>query len=210
MVIFFGMIGGGMGNKGLFLTGTACLGLGCWVLYENRNRMIFWENVKTRLGKDPALRGDTELKIRLLERFLLTRTPESSRACLGLVARSLGLDPDQPEAKRVMLRVARQMVDQDRVAVLTYPDGVAALAPHPDLTSSESVDWWLAVGRSIKVIVVVFIALIWILSPIDLIPDQIPIIGVVDDVIIGLLGASAVRQGFISRRRDKGALSALD
>ena len=65
-------------------------------------------------------------------------------------------------------------------------------------------------GRIIKLIVVLFIALIWVISPIDLVPDAMPIVGVIDDAIIALLGAGVVRQGFSLRRRGQGALAVLD
>ncbi|MEP4076995.1 YkvA family protein [Haloferula sp.] len=210
VVVVFGMMGDAMAKPGFFLLGMILLALGCWVLYEDRERAIFWERVGQRLGDDPALRGDTELKIRLLKQFLVTRTPESSRACCGLISRTLGVDPDEPDAKQVTLRVVRQMIEQDRVAVLTYPDGIAALAPHPDLSNTNNSDIWSAVGRSIKLLVVALIALIWVLSPVDLIPDQIPLLGVIDDVLVALLGAGAIRQGFVGWRKSQGVLTHLD
>lgn len=210
LVMVFGLMRAGMDRPGYFLGGLALLALGCWFLFENRTKVVFWEAVQERLGNDPALRGDTELKIRFLHRFLVTRTPESGRACCGLVARALGIDPEDPEVRNVTVRVARQMIDEDKLAVLTYPDGVATLVPHPDLTASSESDGWTMVGRSVKVLIVGLVSLAWVLSPIDLIPDSIPIVGVIDDALIAILGASAVSQRFRLRRPKKETLAELD
>ncbi len=87
---------------------------------------------------------------------------------------------------------------------MVYQDGLAELSDHggvKGLTLSRSLflaqegdDAWSAIARWPKVIVVILIATLWVLSPVDLIPDATPIIGVVDDVMVALLGFSMIRR----------------
>jgi len=44
------------------------------------------------------------------------------------------------------------------------------------------------------VLIVLLIATLWILSPIDLIPDAVPVFGVIDDITVALLGFSMIRR----------------
>jgi hypothetical protein len=57
---------------------------------------------------------------------------------------------------------------------------------------------FVTVARSV---VVAVIALIWVISPVDLVPDSLPIIGVLDDVLVGWLGISQ----FVNSRKQNNA-----
>lgn len=54
-------------------------------------------------------------------------------------------------------------------------------------TNGGKVKEGLTMGHTILVIVAIILALIYIVSPVDIIPDIIPVIGWVDDAIVALL-----------------------
>jgi len=75
----------------------------------------------------------------------------------------------------------------------------------PDLKRFETTNELAAICRWPRNCVVLFVALVWIVSPIDIIPDFMPL-GVVDDAVIAYLGFSPFAQQIISsfRRRERG------
>ena len=55
----------------------------------------------------------------------------------------------------------------------------------------------------IRKIIITGIAIIWLISPIDLFPDSIPVLGAIDDALIALVGAGQW-VGTIKRRKIPG------
>lgn len=53
--------------------------------------------------------------------------------------------------------------------------------------------------RGVSVFVILVLAAIYILSPVGLVPDAVPVIGWIDDVAVGL-GAVALALGSASRK----------
>lgn len=177
-----------------FCAGLVLLGAGIAVLSRNFRLEIFWEEVRKRLAGDEAVRGDLELKIRLLRKLEKERRPLGAEDCIGCVARAMAMDETNPLVRDATIRVARQMVYQDNLADLSDHRGAKALTLSRSLfLAGEGDDAWSAIARWPKVIVVILITTLWVLSPVDLIPDATPIIGVVDDVMVALLGFSMMR-----------------
>ncbi len=50
-------------------------------------------------------------------------------------------------------------------------------------------------------IVVVIVAIIYVISPIDVVPDLIPFVGYLDDVIVGLVGLKNAVSIFIGNQQ---------
>ena len=49
-------------------------------------------------------------------------------------------------------------------------------------------------------IIIFFLSLLYIVSPIDLIPDFIPIVGWVDDLVVGIVGVLPMFREFMRKR----------
>ena len=62
------------------------------------------------------------------------------------------------------------------------------LAPYAALFRIESLFDEIAVW--IRKIIITGIAFLWLISPIDLFPDSIPVLGAIDDALITLVGAA--------------------
>ena len=67
----------------------------------------------------------------------------------------------------------------------------AALTPAPSLFVSDSLLTMLAVWPRVALTVVV--ALLWLVLPIDGIPDAIPYVGMLDDAFVAIISAITLR-----------------
>ena len=108
------------------------------------------------------------------------------------------------------MRVAKQMVYQDSLAEISDHGGTKALSLNPALFAAvDGDDPWSYIARMPKVLIVLLIATLWILSPIDLIPDALPVFGVLDDISVALLGFSMIRRRLPHQDRKPGELPRL-
>ncbi len=187
-------------NHTAFLLGLASFAGGLWLQYENPEQRRFWTHIRDRLAGDPQVRGDLELKLRLLARMRALERPLREEECLGVIARALGRGTDEPLVREATVRVVRQLVEQDALAsVHTSPTG-RVLASDACLADAAEADAFSLVAGIPKAIVIGLVVVVWILSPIDLIPDATPIFGSVDDVAVFFLGTRAILHSFRKRR----------
>jgi len=52
----------------------------------------------------------------------------------------------------------------------------------------------------IRKIILTTVAVVWLISPIDLLPDSVPVLGAIDDALITLVGAAQWLDTFKRRR----------
>lgn len=195
LAIFWALSQNNIQQPGWFYGGLAAMAAGITVLKRNFRLETFWHEVRKRLAGDRALRGDLELKIRLLRKMEELGRPLPPDECLGCVAKALALDESDPQVHTTTMRVAKQMVYQDSLAEISDHSGTKALSLNPALFAAEDGDdAWSQIARMPKVLIVLLIATLWILSPIDLIPDAVPVFGVIDDITVALLGFSMIRR----------------
>ena len=62
------------------------------------------------------------------------------------------------------------------------------LIPCSDILTVDSLFDEISVWM--RKIIITGIAVIWLISPIDLFPDSVPVLGVIDDALISLIGAA--------------------
>lgn len=154
---------------------------------ERKNR--FWNRVAEALRRaGPRPRMDMSIKTSLL-RLMGEEKAVSEKQIRGLVAAKLNCRSDDPRLSPVCARIADQLASQDGLAesrdgnqgwrfVLTLPE--------------ESADFYTVCARVVRIIVTLGFCIIYILSPIDLIPDATPVFGVVDDMLLGAVGLLSV------------------
>lgn len=202
VALVWGSLSPAITSDGYFWSGVTAFLLGMSILRRNHPKVVFWTNVRETLQGDRQARGDLEMKTRLLKRLRDGVRPLESRDCEGVVARGLKLDSDDPEVRPLMLRVVNQMVHQDRLArIVSTPRGYA-LALNPELLLREedrardvATQGVEIVGNAVRLGIVVGFALLWILSPVDLIPDSIPVVGPIDDALVAVLATLSQVRG---------------
>ena len=175
------------------------MGTAMWLQYNDWLERHFWGQVYARLEGDKHVRGDIELKIRLLQRMRREDRPLSEQEAIESVARALGQDSYSPEVSATLNRVARQMVKADSLAELRDTGYGKFIAISPELLTPGE-DGFSRIARTPKRIVVFEIALLWVLSPIDLILEALPVVGELDDVAVALLAARAMTEQRRKRR----------
>ncbi len=148
----------------------------------------FWEQVAekfSRSGPRPAM--DMKIKIALLRELHLHGALGANRI-RGIVAGLLGQPSNSPALAPVCDRITDQLVNHDHIAesrdgrdgwrcVLALPDG--------------GQDFFSACARTVRVIVILSFCVVYILSPVDFIPDAAPVLGVADDMVLGTIGLLA-------------------
>ncbi len=193
------LLSDGFGARGWFFGGLACFALSLRMQYAPPDHRDFWEQVKQKWSGDEHVRGDLELKQRVLQLMTLEGRPLTEAQCLGRVARALGKSPHDEEARVCTHRIVGQLVREDGLCQLVHGASGRLLMIENGIGDSAP-DIFSRIAIVPKLAVAGFIALVWILSPIDLIPDATPVVGTLDDVAAGLV---VVGMAFRSRSRKR-------
>ena len=97
-------------------------------------------------------------------------------------------DPDFISIRGIAQAISHRLVREHRILELYGDERGFFLVPYPGILKIESLFDEIAVW--IRKIIITGIAVIWLISPIDLFPDSIPVIGAIDDALITLVGAA--------------------
>jgi hypothetical protein len=84
--------------------------------------------------------------------------------------------------------ISHRLVREHRILELHGDERGFFLVPYPAIFKIESLFDEIAVW--IRKIIITGIAIVWLISPIDLLPDSIPVLGAIDDALIALIGAA--------------------
>lgn len=193
-------------RPGTLLLGLLALAVALWLQHDDTGTRQHWTRLLARCEHDRALRGDLELKLRLLDRMRLEDRPLSEGECLGIVATALACEPEDERSRAALARVASQLVRHDGLGELySGPEG-KALALRPN---RQAPDAFAHLAHFPKLIVILLITVVWILSPIDLIPDSTPFFGNLDDIAAALLSALVLWRHSRQPARSSAGKSAL-
>ena len=109
---------------------------------------------------------------------------------LAVVQREYGKqdDVDSLAIRGIAQAISHRLVREHRILELYGDERGFFLIPSPAILKVDSLFGEIAVW--IRKIIITGIAVIWLISPIDLFPDSIPVLGAVDDVLISLIGAA--------------------
>jgi len=95
---------------------------------------------------------------------------------------------DSPAVRGIGQAISHRLVREHRILELHGDERGFFLIPYPAIFKIESLFDEIAVW--IRKIIITAIAVIWLISPIDLFPDSVPVLGAIDDALIALLGAA--------------------
>lgn len=193
------LISGGPDVKWV-VAGLACVGFALRLQYSPPEHRHYWSVVHRAWDVGTShIRGDLELKRILLKEIVERRLPLTERRCLSLVRQGLAKAHDDSDVLVCATRVVDQLVHEDGLCVVISDSGRKALVPLQSLMDHEQNDVFARVAQVPKFAVVLAITILWVLSPVDLIPDNIPIVGPLDDV--GAVVATAAMIVRSKRRR---------
>jgi len=156
--------------------------------FSNYGNIIGQQNVLSRLhAVDDRLEYKCSLRIAkraVVDGFI------TEDGVLAIVQREYGkqYELNAPTAGGIAQAISHRLVREHRILELYGDERGFFLAPYPAIFKIESLFDEIAVW--IRKIIITGIAFIWLISPIDLFPDSIPILGAIDDALITLVGAA--------------------
>ena len=172
----------------LFGLGFIAMLAGIALQFSKYGNIIGQQNVLSRLhAVDDRLEFKCSLRIAkraVVDGFI------TEDGILAIVQREYGkqYDLDSPTAGGIAQVISHRLVREHRILELYGDERGFFLAPYPAIFKIESLFDEIAVW--IRKIIITSIAIIWLISPIDLFPDSIPILGAIDDALITLVGAA--------------------
>ncbi|MDR1744991.1 MAG: DUF1232 domain-containing protein [Planctomycetota bacterium] len=164
----------------------------------DRHAARFWNQVAEKFSRSGPRPGmDMKIKIAIL-RELDARGALGANQIRGIVAGQLDQPSNSPALVSICDRITDQLVNHDRIVESRDgPRGWHCVLALP----GEEPDFFSACARTVRVIVTLSFCVVYILSPVDFVPDAVPIFGVADDMVLGSIGLlAAVRTVYGSGR----------
>jgi len=172
----------------LFGLGFIAMLAGIALQFSNYGNIIGQQNVLSRLHTvDDRL--EFKCSLRIAKRAVVDGFVTED-GVLAIVQREYGkqYELNAPTAGGIAQAISHRLVREHRILELYGDERGFFLAPYPAIFKIESLFDEIAVW--IRKIIITGIALVWLISPIDLFPDSIPILGAIDDALITLVGAA--------------------
>jgi hypothetical protein len=170
-----------------FGLGFVAMLAGIALQFSKYGDIIGQQNVLSRLQ---AVEDRLELRCSLR---IAKRTVEdgfiTEDGVLAIVQRAYSkqFDLDPLAVRGIAQAISHRLVREHRILELRGDERGFFLIPYEALFKIESLFDEISVW--IRKIIITGIAIIWIISPIDLFPDSVPVLGAIDDALIALVGA---------------------
>lgn len=181
-----------------FGLGFVAMLAGIALQFSKYGDIIGQQNVLSRLqAVDDRLELRCSLRIakRTVEDGFITED-----GVLAIVQRAYSkqFDLDPLAVRGIAQAISHRLVREHRILELRGDERGFFLIPYEALFKIESLFDEISVW--IRKIIITGIAIIWIISPIDLFPDSVPVLGAIDDALIALVGAGQWL-GTVKRRK---------
>lgn len=181
-----------------FGLGFIALLVGIILQFNKYGDILGQQNILRRLhAVDDRLEFKCSLRIakRTVEDGFITED-----GVLAVVQREYGKQSelDSLTVRGIAQAISHRLVREHRILELYGDERGFFLIPYPEILTVESLFDEIAVW--IRKIIITGIAVIWLISPIDLFPDSVPVLGAIDDVLISLVGAAQWLDTFKRRK----------
>lgn len=170
-----------------FAGGIVLLAAGLTLQFCRYDRCVYYENIVERLRFHE--RAVTPAFVRVVMRImaeLFSGGEMSQKHFDDMVRRHLGDSGE--EAEKIVQEMRRRMVADYNLLTCTENSRGCFLRADEKLFFSESNSLLVSITVAPRIVVTFCFALLWIASPIDILPDSLPLVGVLDDVAVAILG----------------------
>ena len=166
---------------------------GLTLQYCRYDRIIYYENVTRRLVAE----GGDKMMLNLISKIMVQleeRKSITEKNLLVLVRdeyQKIGNYTDV-EYRMIATEIIQQMIYKfNFIAIRNDINGLVAVA-NPALWDNDH----LLTGITVipRMIIIALLMIGWMLSPIDLIPDSIPLVGALDDIAVALISSMVLKR----------------
>ena len=196
---FFAVFAGRGSAPDWLLGGTICLLAGMGLQFCRCDRIVYYENVVDRLSAAPcdesALRAILRIAAQGREDGRVSE--EGVRRIVKSEYGSLG-NFSAAEFGCIASELTGRILYEYRIMHLSGGADGVFLIPAPNLCRCETLLGGLSVWP--RVIFTLLAAVVWVLLPVDLIPDSIPFDGALDDVTVTILSGIVLRNAMENSR----------
>ncbi|MEJ2166826.1 MAG: DUF1232 domain-containing protein [Desulfobacterales bacterium] len=171
-----------------FGLGATAMLAGIVLQFSKYGNIVSQQNVLNRLhAVDDRLEYKCSLRIakRTIEDGFITED-----GVLSVVQREYGkqIELNSSAIRDIAQAMSHRLVREHRILELYGDERGFFLIPCESILKVESLFDEIAVW--IRKIIITAIAVVWLVSPIDLFPDSVPVLGAIDDALISLVGAA--------------------
>ena len=198
-VELFAVFSTGAVPSGFLIGGALCLFAGMGLQFSRCDRTIYYGNVVDRLAAGPcdeaALRSI--LRIAAMGREDGRVSEDSVRRIVKSEYAAFG-EFSPAELHGIAAELTGRILGEYRIMRLDGSGEGLFLIPEERLSHCDTLLGGLAVWP--RVILTVAVAVVWVLLPVDLIPDSIPFLGTLDDATVTILSSIVLRNALGNRR----------
>ncbi len=162
-------------------------------MFSRYDRISYYENILKRLHRSQTL-GAEELRAVLLVMEQLERKKRLSDGNFRQIVKDC-YTADRPynetELNLISGEVAKRMIHNHNLVSLRNDGEGIFLFPDPLLFYDDNL--LRSVATIPRIVFVGLFALLWVLMPVDLIPDALPLVGTLDDIAVMILSGVVIQ-----------------
>ncbi len=185
-----------------FLAGLVLCSVGMVLQFHDMTPEVVDRNILERL-RNVTDEAERRCSIRVLKK-VYEEGKVAPQTVVEIVhrcyAEQFGVAPEVVKSQIAPTLLGR-LVTEHGLLEISYARGIAEIRPTAALLHPHNP--LLALALVPRCVVVGVIALVWWLTPIDLIPDAIPVVGSLDDFVIVSLGGGGVLQALKSLKNNR-------
>ena len=183
--------------------GTVLLIAGYTFQFCRYDRVIFFENAVRRIARSgPCDSLLSSVMLAILSAFYengRVSRPQLLQLVQGVYAEKYPLQVN--DLQLIAGEIVRKMVYQYGLAQVHSSSDGEFLAPNPRLFRYDNLLGMAAVAP--RLLLTASFAIVWIMLPVDLVPDGIPLFGVLDDAAVALISGFALQKALPSLRSER-------
>lgn len=178
-----------------FFVGILFISIAFYLQYCDSFSHDFWKMIKRRLGEKDFFQN-LAAKGALIKTSYEDGEINDSRV-RTIVAQYFKIEENSPVCYRESARILKELVIRDAILSSEVSERGFTFYINPRLL--ENNDYFSRFPNYFRSVVIGIVALLWLLIPLDLLPDSIPIVGIIDDFFICVAGGKIVYDAFLNK-----------